>query len=78
VARVCLNMLQSRRTRPEVPLDPHVPDPEAGVEPEDQALLTDSVGLALLVVLDGLPSAERLAFVPHDPGTRSPGGRRTP
>jgi RNA polymerase sigma factor (sigma-70 family) len=70
VARVCLNMLRSRRTRPEVPLDPHVPDPvvspEAGVEPEDQALLADSVGLALLVVLDTLPPAERLAFVLHD------------
>ena len=70
VARVCLNMLRSRRTRPEVPLDPHVPDPvvspEAGVEPEDEALLADSVGLALLVVLDALPPAERLAFVLHE------------
>jgi RNA polymerase sigma factor (sigma-70 family) len=70
VARVCLNMLRSRRTRPEVPLDPHVPDPvvspEAGVEPEDEALLADSVGLALLVVLDALPPAERLALVLHD------------
>jgi RNA polymerase sigma factor (sigma-70 family) len=70
VARVCLNMLRSRRTRPEVPLDPHVPDPvvspEAGVKPEDKALLADSVGLALLVVLDALPPAERLAFVLHD------------
>jgi RNA polymerase sigma-70 factor (ECF subfamily) len=70
VARVCLNMLRSRRTRLEVPLDPHVPDPvvspEAGVEPEDEALLADSVGLALLVVLDALPPAERLAFVLHD------------
>jgi RNA polymerase sigma factor (sigma-70 family) len=70
VARVCLNMLRSRRTHPEVPLDSHVPDPvvspEAGVEPEDEALLADSVGLALLVVLDALPPAERLAFVLHD------------
>jgi RNA polymerase sigma factor (sigma-70 family) len=70
VARVCLNMLRSRRTRSEVPLDPHVPDPvvspEAGAEPEDEALLADSVGLALLVVLDSLPPAERLAFVLHD------------
>jgi RNA polymerase sigma-70 factor (ECF subfamily) len=70
VARVCLNMLRSRRSRPEVPLDPHLPDPvvspEAGVEPEDEALLADSVGLALLVVLDALPPAERLAFVLHD------------
>ena len=59
VARVCLNMLRSRRTRPEEPVDPHVPDPvvspEAGVEPEDEALLADSVGLALLIVLDALP-----------------------
>jgi RNA polymerase sigma factor (sigma-70 family) len=70
VARVCLNMLRSRRARSEVPLDPHVPDPvvspQAGVEPEDEALLADSVGLALLVVLDALPPAERLAFVLHD------------
>jgi RNA polymerase sigma-70 factor, ECF subfamily len=70
VARVCLNMLRSRRTRPEMPLEPHVPDPvvspEAGGEPEDEALLVDSVGLALLVVLDALPPAERLAFVLHD------------
>jgi len=58
VARVCLNMLRSRRTRPEVPLEPHIPDPvvspEGGIEPEDEALLADSVGLALLVVLDEL------------------------
>ena len=69
-ARVCLNMLRSRRTRLEVPLDPHLPDPvvspETGMEPEDEALLADSVGLALLVVLDALPPAERLAFVLHD------------
>jgi Sigma-70, region 4 len=53
-----------------VPLDSHVPDPvvipEAGAEPEDEALLADSVGFALLVVLDALPPAERLAFVLHD------------
>jgi len=53
-----------------VSLDPHVPDPvfspEAGAEPEDEVLLADSVGLALLVVLDALPPAERLAFVLHD------------
>jgi RNA polymerase sigma-70 factor, ECF subfamily len=70
VARVCLNMLRSRKARREVPLEPHVPDPvvspEAGVEPEDEALLADSVGLALLVVIDALPPAERLAFVLHD------------
>ena len=58
VARVCLNMLRSRRQRREEPLDVHVPDPivspEDGVDPEHEALLADSVGLALLVVLDTL------------------------
>jgi RNA polymerase sigma factor (sigma-70 family) len=70
VGRVCLNMLRSRTTRRENPLDPHVPDPivsRAGdTDPEHQALLADSVGLALLVVLEMLPPAERLAFVLHD------------
>jgi RNA polymerase sigma-70 factor (ECF subfamily) len=70
VARVCLNMLRSRATRREVPLAPHLPDPvisrETDVGPEDEALLADSVGLALLVVLETLPPAERLAFVLHD------------
>jgi DNA-directed RNA polymerase specialized sigma24 family protein len=70
VARVCLNMLRSRKARREVPLERHVPDPvvspEAGVEPEDETLLADSVGLALLIVIDALPPAERLAFVLHD------------
>jgi len=70
VARVCLNMLQSRKARREEPLDGHVPDPivsaEGGIDPEEEALLADSVGLALLVVLDTLPPAERLAFVLHD------------
>jgi RNA polymerase sigma-70 factor, ECF subfamily len=70
VARVCLNMLRSRRTRREDPLDPHVPDPVVspvgGVGPEQEAVLADSVGLALLVVLEMLPPAERLAFVLHD------------
>jgi len=70
VARVCLNMLQSRRSRREEPLDVHVPDPlvslEDGLDPEQQALLADSVGLALLVVLETLAPAERLAFVLHD------------
>ena len=70
VARVCLNTLKSRRSRPEEPLDSHVPDPivgpEDGVDPEHEALLADSVGLALLVVLDALAPAERLAFVLHD------------
>jgi RNA polymerase sigma-70 factor (ECF subfamily) len=70
VARVCLNMLRSRENRREEPLDVHVPDPiishESGVDPEQEALLADSVGLALLVVLDTLTPAERLAFVLHD------------
>src|SRR5688572_20189568 len=65
-ARVCLNKLRSRRTHPEEQLDSHVPDPivtaETGIDPEQQALLADSVGLALLVVLDTLGPAERLAF----------------
>jgi RNA polymerase sigma-70 factor, ECF subfamily len=70
VARVCLNVLRSRRTRPEVPLEVYVPDPivsgAAGLDPEQEALLADSVGLALIVVLDTLSPAERLAFVLHD------------
>jgi RNA polymerase sigma-70 factor (ECF subfamily) len=70
VARVCLNMLRSRQTRREEPFGPHVPepiiDPVAGVDPEHEALLADSVGLALLVVLEMLTPAERLAFVLHD------------
>ena len=69
-ARVCLNKLRSRRTRPEEPFDAHVPDPivspESAADPEQQAVLADSVGLALLVVLDTLAPAERLAFVLHD------------
>ncbi|HYU86419.1 MAG TPA: sigma-70 family RNA polymerase sigma factor [Kribbellaceae bacterium] len=67
VARVCLNMLRSRRARPEEPLDATVPDvhPEAA-DPEQEAVLADSVGLALLVVLDTLAPAERVAFVLHD------------
>ncbi|MDQ4057794.1 MAG: sigma-70 family RNA polymerase sigma factor [Actinomycetota bacterium] len=70
VARVCLNMLRSRESRREEPLDVHLPDPiishEDGGDPEQEALLADSVGLALLVVLDTLTPAERLAFVLHD------------
>ena len=70
VARVCLNVLRSRQARREEPLDAHVPDPvvsrEDGVDPEHEALLADSVGLALHVVLDTLAPAERLAFVLHD------------
>jgi RNA polymerase sigma factor (sigma-70 family) len=69
-ARVCLNMLRSRGTRREEPLDAQVPDPVVtradGVGPEHEALLADSVGLALLVVLETLTPAERLAFVLHD------------
>ena len=69
-ARVCLNMLRARRTRREDPLDPHVPDPVVrraeAVEPEHEAILADSVGLALLVVLETLEPPERLAFVLHD------------
>jgi RNA polymerase sigma-70 factor, ECF subfamily len=66
VARVCLDMLRSRKSRREQPLDAHRSDPIDGVHPEDEALLADSVGLALLVVLDTLAPAERLAFVLHD------------
>ncbi|MER5394195.1 sigma-70 family RNA polymerase sigma factor, partial [Saccharopolyspora sp. NPDC002686] len=70
VGRVCLNMLRSRATRREEPLDPHLPDPVVSsvdaVDPEQEALLADSVGLALLVVLETLAPAERLAFVLHD------------
>ncbi len=70
VSRVCLNMLRSRRSRREEPLDVHVPDPIVsradGMDPEHEALLADSVGLALLVVLEQLAPAERLAFVLHD------------
>ncbi|MGH3760595.1 sigma-70 family RNA polymerase sigma factor [Actinophytocola sp.] len=70
VGRVCLDMLRSRSARREEPAGPHLPDPIVdradGVDPEYQALLADSVGLALLVVLDTLDPAERLAFVLHD------------
>jgi RNA polymerase sigma-70 factor, ECF subfamily len=70
VARVCLNLLRSRNSRREQPLGVHMPDPVVsradGVNPEHEALLADSVGLALLVVLDTLAPAERLAFVLHD------------
>jgi len=70
VARVCLNMLRARRTRREAPLESHLPDPvvspQDGMDPEQEALLADSVGLAMLVVLDSLTPAERVAFVLHD------------
>ena len=75
VARVCLDMLRSRKSRSEEPLEsgavgPHSPnmatDPETGADPEHAALMADSVGLALLVVLEKLSPAERIAFVLHD------------
>src|SRR5215213_2940655 len=74
VSRVCLDMLRSRRSRREEPLSQppggRVPEPIAsrgdGIDPEHEALLADSVGLALLVVLETLTPAERLAFVLHD------------
>jgi RNA polymerase sigma factor (sigma-70 family) len=65
VARVCLNILRSRNVRREESLGVHLPDPVIQA-PEEEALLADSVGLALLVVLDTLAPAERLAFVLHD------------
>ena len=70
VARICLNMLRARNTRRVESLDGHIPDPlisaEGASQPEEEALLADSVSLALLVVLDTLAPAERLAFVLHD------------
>ena len=70
VARVSLNLLRSRAQRREDPLETHVPDPiisaATGIDPEHEAVLADSVGLALLVVLETLTPAERLAFVLHD------------
>jgi RNA polymerase sigma-70 factor (ECF subfamily) len=70
VARVCLNMLRARNVRREESLEVHLPDPvvtrEGPLQPEEEALLAEGVGLALLVVLDSLAPAERLAFVLHD------------
>ena len=70
VGRICLDMLRSRKTRGEDFFGPHVPDPivsrEDTVDPEHEALLTDSVGLALMVVLETLNPAERVAYVLHD------------
>jgi RNA polymerase sigma factor (sigma-70 family) len=70
VARICLDMLRSRNSRREEPLEASVPEPitsqQGGLDPEQEAELADSVGLALLVVLDTLTPAERLAFVLHD------------
>jgi RNA polymerase sigma-70 factor (ECF subfamily) len=68
--RICLNMLRTRKARREEPLGPHVPEPTVssvnGVDPEHEALLGDSVGLALQVVLETLTPSERLAYVLHD------------
>jgi RNA polymerase sigma factor (sigma-70 family) len=70
LSRACLNILQARRSRPEVPLGPDASEPAAGhtagSDPEHEALLADSIGLALLIVLDTLSPAERVAFVLHD------------
>jgi RNA polymerase sigma-70 factor (ECF subfamily) len=70
VARLCLNALRARRTRAETPLDAYVPEPivsaHDGVDPEQEALLADAVGLALQVVLENLTPAERLAYILHD------------
>jgi RNA polymerase sigma-70 factor (ECF subfamily) len=70
VSRVCLNMLQSRKSRREESLGTHLPEPpapnDAVTDPEHEAVLADSVGLALLVVLETLSPAERVAFVLHD------------
>jgi RNA polymerase sigma factor (sigma-70 family) len=70
VGRVCLDMLRARQSRREEPLDDHLPDPDIGsrdgIDPEGEALLAEGVGQALLVVLDTLTPAERLAFVLHD------------
>ena len=72
VTRACLNVLRARAARPEQPAGMHVPDPiavhadDAALDPEQEALLAQSVGLALMVVLDALTPAERVAFVLHD------------
>lgn len=70
VGRVCLNMLRARSTRKESPVGVHLPDPlvadKEGTGPDEEVLLADSVGLALMVVLDTLSPTERLAFVLHD------------
>ena len=70
VSRVCLNVLRSRTARREDLLDPHLPDPivtvEGTLDPEEEVMLADAVGVALLVVLETLTPAERLAFVLHD------------
>src|SRR5579871_6913570 len=87
LARVCLNMLRSRRLRREEPLDVRAAEPLAahgsGIDPEHEALMAESVGLALIVVLERLSPAERVAFVLHDVfdvpfETIAPVVRRTP
>src|SRR5438552_2434200 len=69
-ARVCLDMLRSRKSRREGPLEPGAPEPAEsrahGIDPAEEAVLAQSVGLALLVVLETLSPAERVAFVLHD------------
>src|SRR6185436_4464262 len=68
VSRVCLDMLRSRKVRREDPMDADAPEPPAprAIDPEQDALMADAVGLAMLVVLETLAPAERLAFVLHD------------
>jgi RNA polymerase sigma-70 factor, ECF subfamily len=70
VARLCLDMLRGRKARREEPMGPHVPEPVAGrdggIDPEHETQMADSVGLAMLVVLEALAPAERVAFVLHD------------
>jgi len=70
VGRICLDILRTRKSRREEPLGPHLPEPivsrDTGVDPEHEALIADSVGMALFVVLESLSPAERLAFVLHD------------
>lgn len=70
VARVCLDMLRSRKARREEPVDTNVPDaimsPADGIDPEQEALIAESIGLALLVVLETLAPAEQVALVLHD------------
>jgi RNA polymerase sigma factor (sigma-70 family) len=70
VARLCLDMLRARTSRREEPVGAHLPEPIAspqdGIDPEQEALLAEGIGLALLVVLDTLTPAERVAFVLHD------------
>src|ERR1700751_2276456 len=66
VARICLDMLRSRKSRREEPIGPHVPEPVADNHAEHESEMADSVGAALLVVLETLAPAERLAFVLHD------------